>query len=448
MSDDAVDSLSVENGELKARIDKLERKNFELDKKLFELKVLYEIAKETTTIQEIDSMLKIFLSMTMGTFGITKGLIVIDQGPERGWEALTFRGVQDLQSGLQIVDFNHLKRLFKLKETWLINTEHPDVPLDFLRSELFQWLISNTLIVWVPIIIDNEVIGGILIGEKISGESFNKDNLNLLSVIASNCALNVRNAKLFQENLEKERIQRENEELKRLDKKKSEFVNMVAHELRTPLTSISGFSELMVKKAESKPRETLKKYSAIIFQESDRLRRIINDLLDLSRIRSGKVEMEMELSDFNRVMEIALTNIRITADKKNITITENIPASIDTFFFDKDKMTQVMLNLLSNAVKYTMEDGKVSVNVNLQDGNLKCVVTDTGVGIPQSDLNKVFEEFHRVNNEMSKTQRGTGLGLPITKSIIEAHEGEIWVESEEGVGSSFLFSIPMPKEKA
>jgi len=187
-------------------------------------------------------------------------------------------------------------------------------------------------------------------------------------------------------------------------------------------------------------------YSKIIFHESDRLRRIINDLLDLSRIRSGKVEMEKQVADLLSVIEMSMTNIQLHADKKQITISEKFPTQLDLFYFDKDKMTQVMLNLLSNAVKYTPDGGHVSVNVSVHDNIVECAVIDTGVGIPKIDLEKVFEEFHRVNNEISRSERGTGLGLPITKSIIEAHEGKLWVESEQGEGSSFIYRIPMLEE--
>jgi len=438
------ETLLQQNEQLKKRVEVLERKRFELDKKIFELKVLYDIARETTTTQDLKIMLKVFLSMTMGTFGISKGLIVISHDDHRGWELITSRGIEFNLEGIPI-DLNEFQAVSQNRETMAIS-EMIARDRAFGTTTLAQWLSSIPIEVWVPILSDSQVIGGICLGGKISGEKFFEENFNLLSIIANNCALNIRNARLFLENSEKERIERENEELKRLDKKKSEFVNMVAHELRTPLTSISGFSELMMKKAETKPRESLIKFSRIIFQESDRLRRIINDLLDLSRIKSGKVEMEKVPNNLGSVIEMALANIQLTAEQKRIVLEKNIPNHIRVFSFDRDKMTQVMLNLLSNSIKYTLEGGKVSVVVEVLDDSVRCSVTDTGIGIPEADLGKIFEEFHRVNNELSKNVRGTGLGLTITKSIIEAHGGRIWVSSKEGEGSTFTFELPFEPE--
>ncbi|MBN2381673.1 hypothetical protein JXQ70_02200 [bacterium] len=440
MKNETSAAIQTENEQLKHRLDELERQKFELDKKIFELKVLYDIARETTTTQDLKTMLKVFLSMTMGTFGIVKGLITIYHDDKLCWELIASSGIDFTLDGKPI-DIAAFQSFSQVKEAQLISDSCLE-DAGCADTTFCQWLQSVPLKIWTPILADNQVIGGICLGEKISGEEYYQENLNLLSIIATNCALNIRNARLFQENIEKERIERENRELKRLDKKKNEFVNMVAHELRTPLTSISGFSELMMKKAETKPRESLVKFSKIIFQESDRLRRIINDLLDLSRIKSGKVEMEKMPNDLKTVIETACDNVQLTAEKKKIVLYRDLPASIPSFLFDKDKMTQVMLNLLSNSIKYTREGGTITVTARTTDSVVRCEVKDTGVGIPAADLKKVFEEFHRVNNELSKIERGTGLGLSITKSIIEAHDGRIWVESQEEIGSSFFFELP------
>ena len=197
------ETVQQENERLKKRIDDLERKRFDLDKKIFELKVLYDIARETTTSQDIQTMLKVFLSMTMGTFGISKGLIVIYHDDERGWELVTSRGVDFNLDGSQI-ELSSFDSLSQKKETWLVNTDF-DQDGEFVKTTLYKWLISIPIKVWTPILGNNKVIGGICLGEKISGEDFYDENLNLLSIIATNCALNIRNSRLFQENIEKER---------------------------------------------------------------------------------------------------------------------------------------------------------------------------------------------------------------------------------------------------
>jgi PAS domain S-box-containing protein len=227
-------------------------------------------------------------------------------------------------------------------------------------------------------------------------------------------------------------------ETKRLENLKTEFLNMVAHELRTPLTPIIAYIQLMIVK--NPPPEKVKKYAALIFRETQRLATLINDLLDLSRIESGK-GLTMNIEPIN-IKELA-SNVYETfkdASPKHTMLLE-APGDL-TANADKDKITQVLINLLSNATKYSPEGGEIKIRLFEDNGNACVSVSDHGIGIPKEDLTKVFEKFHRVENKQVHKIQGTGIGLTIVKKIMDYHKGGVKVESEEGAGSTFTFWVP------
>jgi two-component system, OmpR family, phosphate regulon sensor histidine kinase PhoR len=227
-------------------------------------------------------------------------------------------------------------------------------------------------------------------------------------------------------------------ETKRLENLKTEFLNMVAHELRTPLTPIIAYIQLIL--IRDPPPEKVKKYASLIFRETQRLSTLINDLLDLSRIESGK-GLTLNIEPIN-LREVA-GNVYETfkdASPKHTMVFES-PDSL-TANADKDKMTQVLINLLSNAVKYSPNGGEIKIRL-FEERNNTCVsVIDHGIGIPKDDLTKVFDKFHRVDNKQVHKIQGTGIGLTIVKKIMDYHKGGIKVESKEGAGSTFTFWMP------
>ncbi len=229
-------------------------------------------------------------------------------------------------------------------------------------------------------------------------------------------------------------------ELRRLEKVRQDFVANVSHELRTPLSSIKGYSETLmdgVSKAEER-----QEFLGIIYRESDRLAKLIDDLLDLSKIESGKMAMVFMPVGIAPVAKRSAGVLEKSARDKSIKVEFNIPEGLPKVMADENRLSQVFLNLLDNAVKYTPEGGSVKVSVFPQDKYLQVDVTDTGVGIPESDLPRVFERFYRVDKARSRQLGGTGLGLSIVKHIVQSHGGQVWVKSEPGCGSTFSFTIP------
>jgi len=238
-------------------------------------------------------------------------------------------------------------------------------------------------------------------------------------------------------------LQAANRKLEGLDKLKSNFVSTVSHELRTPLTSIKAFAELMLLKPSMPPERTLK-LLRIINDESDRLGRLINDLLDLSRIEAGTMTWRSEPVSLNEVIQTSVDGILPLVQNKGLHLTTAIAGSLPWVRGTRDRLVQVLTNLLSNAVKFTPVDGTVTVEAHYEVDprpQLVVAVSDTGAGIPAEDLELIFDKFHRSSDELTGRTEGTGLGLTIARQIIEHHGGRICVDSTYGVGSTFRFTI-------
>lgn len=232
-------------------------------------------------------------------------------------------------------------------------------------------------------------------------------------------------------------------DIRSVERMKTEFVSTVSHELRTPLTSIKGFIRTLLDDREGYyDREMQLEFYRIIDTECDRLVRLISDLLNLSRIESGRM-LDLVLAD----VDLAKTIVRVVDAQRSYATNHAfeviVPSDLPVIAADQDKVEQVLTNLLSNAVKYSPEGGKVTVHAELLEDHLAVSVSDQGIGIPDEHLGKLFTRFHRVDNRDTRKQYGTGIGLYLVKHLVEAHHGEIKVESKVGEGSTFTFVLPL-----
>lgn len=230
-------------------------------------------------------------------------------------------------------------------------------------------------------------------------------------------------------------------ELRRLEKVRQDFVANVSHELRTPLSSIKGYSETLMDGGVRDPKEQ-KEFLGIVYRESVRLAKLIDDLLDLSKIESGKMAMAPVPADLLPSVKRACAILEKQAASKSIRVEVNIPAGLPRIHADEGGLSQVLMNLLDNAVKYTPDNGKVSVSAARDGAFVRVDISDTGVGIPEADIPRIFERFYRVDKARSRELGGTGLGLSIVKHIVQAHGGQVSVKSAPEKGSTFSFTIP------
>lgn len=228
-----------------------------------------------------------------------------------------------------------------------------------------------------------------------------------------------------------------------VDRMKTEFISVVSHELRTPLTAIKGYVELILGDETGPINALQREFLGIVLQSADRLTALIADMLDIARIESGRMEMRCDAVDYGRVLRDSVTALAHVAEAKGIALSLEAPPDLPLVRGDADRIAQVLLNLIGNGIKYTPPGGRVIVRVAAKArGFLITEVTDTGIGIAPEDQERLFEKFFRADNSLTREAGGTGLGLAITRAIVEKLHGGIWVKSEPGRGSSFLFTLP------
>jgi signal transduction histidine kinase len=234
-----------------------------------------------------------------------------------------------------------------------------------------------------------------------------------------------------------------NEELTNASQAKSEFLANMSHELRTPLNAIIGFSEVLSERMFGELNEKQAEYVDDVLSSGRHLLSLINDILDLSKIEAGRMDLDAKKFDFPAALENALILIRERATRHGIKLERLIDDQLGEFVGDERKIKQIMLNLLSNAVKFTPEGGKISLKATAEDSSVMVSVQDTGIGIAPEDQEAIFEEFRQVGTDYEKKREGTGLGLTLTKKFVDLHGGKIWVESELGKGSTFSVTFPI-----
>jgi signal transduction histidine kinase/CheY-like chemotaxis protein len=312
----------------------------------------------------------------------------------------------------------------------------------------------------VPIMAGDEIIGVLSVQSTEAENRFNADNERLLSTIAASVGVAINKAQLFDEvNQAKQQAERAGKAAEKANEAKSAFLSTVSHELRTPLTSVLGFAKIIRKRLEekifpivdttdTKTEKTISQISEnlqVVISEGERLTHLINDVLDLAKIEAGKMEWNQENVSMAEVGERALAATTTLFDQKNLQIIREIEPDLPEIVGDRDKLIQVVINLISNAVKFT-DAGSITCRMQQKNNELVVSIIDTGIGIKSEDFGAVFEQFKQVGGDtLTDKPKGTGLGLPICKEIVEHHGGHIWLESEVGKGSTFSFAIPITK---
>jgi signal transduction histidine kinase len=238
-----------------------------------------------------------------------------------------------------------------------------------------------------------------------------------------------------------EQIEKQNTELQRLSQIKSDFISTVSHELRTPLTSIKEAISQVLEGILGETTEKQKEFLSICISEVNRLARIINDLLDISRIEAKRVKLEKELLDIVTLTRKTVDSLSSSAEKKGLKIKTSFSDKSIEAYADKDRFVQVLINLINNSIKFTQK-GHIHVSAEEKENVIECSVSDTGKGITSNNLSKIFDKFEQFGRVIGPGEKGTGLGLAIVKGIVELHKGEIYTESEPNKGTKISFTLP------
>jgi signal transduction histidine kinase/HAMP domain-containing protein len=310
----------------------------------------------------------------------------------------------------------------------LIDTEYSDVKP--IQKEIGQRTVLAT-----PLLREGIAIGAIVI-RRLYVLLFSDKQIALLKTFADQAVIAIENVRLFQE------LEEKNDQLEAANKHKSQFLANVSHELRTPLNSIIGFTRLVLRKTEGQIEKLQKENMQKVLISSEHLLNLINGLLDLAKIESGKMEAYVETFKLDDVMRMATTTVEPMLKNGRVKLITEIAPDLPPLKTDRDKLKQSVLNLLSNAVKFT-EKGEIKVAAWRDNGSLKLTVSDTGIGMKKEALDLIFDEFRQADMSSTRRYGGTGLGLAIVRRFINLLGGEIAVESEEGKGSKFTITMPM-----
>ncbi|UCH78530.1 MAG: GAF domain-containing protein [Candidatus Coatesbacteria bacterium] len=330
-------------------------------------------------------------------------------------------------------------RVARTGETALVpdTTREPDfLEVDFLPPMLSQ--------LCVPVTIGEEVIA-VLNVESRWPNAFDEADVAALETLSGQIAVALRNSMLMEEITQKAaQLEHMNEELRRLDEMKADFVSMLVHDLRTPMTGILGSSEIIEELLENEVDDRIMNLVRIIPKESKRLIDLINNILDFYRLEDAGIKIAPRPIEVEGLVREAYEGAKIIAEKQGVILTREVEPDLPYIHGDEAKLLQVLSNFLGNALKFTPEGGSVRLFTGgVTDGLVTLGVADTGVGIPESDLPHLFDKFKTFRAEGDRRSRGSGLGLYIARAIVEAHGGTINVESEEGRGSTFAFTVPV-----
>jgi signal transduction histidine kinase len=280
---------------------------------------------------------------------------------------------------------------------------------------------------------------GTIVLRRLEVRPFTDHEIGLLRTFGDQAAIALENVRLFRE------IQDKSRQLEVANQHKSDFLANMSHELRTPLNAIIGFSEVLLERLFGDLNDKQDDYLKDFHSSGRHLLQLINDILDLSKVEAGRMELDVSSFDVGDAISNAMTLVRERAQRHSITLGQSVEPSIGDIVADERKLKQILLNLLSNAVKFTPDGGSIDVTAAKNGDDIVIAVRDTGIGIAPEDQQAVFEEFRQVGRNYTNKHEGTGLGLALTRKFVELHGGRIWLESEMGRGSTFTFTIPMKR---
>jgi signal transduction histidine kinase len=290
--------------------------------------------------------------------------------------------------------------------------------------------------VQVPVRAESEVLGIIQLASR-TPRTFKREEVNLLETIGNQIGIAVQRSRLYEE------TKRQARELEKANQLQADFVAMIAHDLRSPLMNISGAAEVMMKGMFGGVNDEQERWLGKILANSHSLVDLVSDFLDVAKLEAGYIQLALEPMDLRELIDKSLDNFFFLAQKKQIALTKSVPGFVPLVQGDRRRLEQVINNLMSNAINFTPAEGRIELGLaRADDAQVNVWVKDSGVGIAHSEITKLFEKYRQCSNIMESGHKGTGLGLVICKMVVQAHGGRIWVESEQGKGSKFSFSLP------
>ena len=429
--------IAIENVRL---FKELEARTSELARSVGELKALGEVGQAVSSTLDLQTVLSTIVGHAVQLSGTDGGVIYeYDEVAEEFHLRASHLMEAEVIEALQATPVRPGQGATGRAAT----TRAPVQLLDILTEQEFTGTrvrpifarLGYRSVLAVPLLREGRIMGALTVWRKQAG-SFSPEVVQLLQTFATQSALAIQNARLFRE------IQEKGHQLELASKYKSQFLASMSHELRTPMNAVLGYTRMLLMNVYGELPEKVRDVHGRIDKSGRHLLGLINDVLDFSKIEAGQLTLAINPYSIKDVIQAVVAGTQPLATEKSLVLKTTVPADMPAALGDERRISQVLLNLVGNAIKFT-DSGEVRIDVAAENGDLLVSVSDTGPGIPETDREKIFDEFRQAEGSLAQRKGGTGLGLAIAKKIVELHGGKIWVESEVGKGSKFTFTLPI-----
>ena len=404
----------------------------DVEARVNELTVLTRIGRRLASTLNLEEIMSLVVEESIGVTSATQGSIALYNEAEKALETRVVRGYSALT---EIETIGELIRPDQGLRGRMLRTGEAVLVDDVRLDPDYHTIDPSTRSVYIAPIRQGELLLGALNLESPRPYAFSESDVRLIEALADQVAVAITNARAYE--AEREAVER----IREADRLKTQFLANMSHELRTPLNSIIGFSRVILRGIDGPLTELQQTDLTSIYNSGQHLLSLINNILDLSKIEAGKMELSIEPVNLPDIAKSVMSTAIALVKDKPVKLVQEVPTDLPTVMADQTRVRQIMLNLVSNAAKFT-EKGAITLRVVPYPKELYISVTDTGIGIPQDKQEHIFEEFTQVDASTTRRYGGTGLGLAITRKFVEMHRGRIWVESQEGVGSTFTFTLP------
>jgi len=431
----------------------LHRANERFDQQISQLHALHRIGSSINSTFDLELILSgISESMTKDLDFEKSGIVFLEKTSQRPLQS-AYTGFSSTEYRLFLESFEELLLpALQQEEVYLQTAAYaPPAWARFLSA------LSVSSVLLLPMRIKSRLIGFIVGARTHVTLRLTESERRFYAMYATQASTAIENARLYealgQSNLTlEEKVQERtknlvdaNERLRELDQVKSNFISLVSHELRTPLTAIKGFIVTLYHYDKEIPEEKRRVYLSVLNEETDRLTRLINELLDISRIESGRMEIQWRPVTIPVVVQRVFDTLSVKAN--SVRLVKDFSEHFPSIVADPDKLEQILVNLVGNALRYSPSNGSITVTGRRHDNGVILEVKDEGPGIAFTEQERIFDKFYRLDNEVNRKNPGTGLGLPICRALVNLHGGKIWVESEMNQGCRFIFTLPLNMDK-
>jgi len=428
--------IAIENVRL---FQELEARTSELTRSVEELKALGEVSRAVTSTLDLETVLTSIASHAVQLSGTDSGVIyeydeALQEFHLRGTHHMEEELVEAIRTAPIRMGEGVTGRAAKSRTPVQVSDLLEEQEVGATRIRHITARLGYRSLLAIPLLLDQQILGGLTVWRRESG-NFEPEIVNLLETFATQSVLAIQNARLFRE------IEEKGQQLEVADRHKSEFLASMSHELRTPLNAIIGMSQVLLDTSLKVNEEERTQFLTDIFNGGQHLLKLINEILDLSKIEAGRMEFQLETASLQAILEDIHNTMKPLAAEKSIDLEVEDASGIAPFSMDTARIKQVLLNLVANAIKFTPQAGRIWVRAKFEDGEVRVEVGDNGPGIPADDQERIFLEFQQASMGADKPE-GTGLGLALAKKFVETHGGNLWVESEIGKGSRFFFTLP------